>query len=273
MKTLGIITYPRTGSNWLGDILYGNNSLYMAELFCRDYLEFFRKISDLLVVSNIEDDIIKTFNQIYDRNNFWINREIHNNLSIFYRNKKIYSMDLLDAFKRQAYKLNKNFIFKFFFEHETTDIPLEKIIDSCDIIIVNYRKNLVHSYISLKKAIIDDQWSNTLDNNFKLLDTQVIWNKIEFLQYKYNIVSNLEKTINILNRKNKDYIKICYEDLHSLNLLDKKQYIQKILPNFILKDTETFLKQTFDPDAHIKSISNLDDYLNDIKLIDYEYNL
>ena len=110
MKTIGIITYPRTGSNWLGDILYGSNALYVAELFCGDYLEFFRKIVDLLTLYQVQPKIIETFSKIYNRDNFYIDRALHDKLSNHFSNQKIYNLDLLNAFQQQAYSLNKHFI-------------------------------------------------------------------------------------------------------------------------------------------------------------------
>lgn len=271
MKTICILSYQRTGSSWLCDILSGQNTIGMQEIFSKDPLIFIYTFSQILSsIYNIDKNIINVFRNIYNPNNFFIDPATYIKVKNKILQNEPYNIKLLYSIQDLAYKNNNNLVFKIFPEH-LSHISLENILNISDYIIINYRNNLLDSFISEKKASISQRWTS-LQTERKYLE-KINWNEQE-----YNIYKN--KTINLLNnfiqKINKKYVMIAYENIHQSN--NKINYIYETIkqtyPDFIwkFKDSSLLKKENYlskVEDNFINSIEFLSSYTN-IKTKIYE---
>ena len=160
-STVGIFTYARTGSNFLSNMFDHIEHLYASEIFCRDHLQFYRRIVDLLKRLSVDHAIIHSLKEIYSRELLYRHIDNIENLEEEYSSKKIYSINLLKGFQREAYKLNKLFVFKIFEEHFNLDIRYQDVLNLTDYVIINYRRNILDCFISYHTAVARDYWCNT----------------------------------------------------------------------------------------------------------------
>jgi hypothetical protein len=241
MKTICILSYQRTGSSWLCDTLSGQNTIGIQEVFSKDPLIFLYTFSQILnSIYNIDNNIINVFKNIYSPKNFFIDPTTYIKIKNKILKNKPYNIELLYSIQDIVYKNNNNLVFKIFPEH-LDDISLENILNISDYIIVNYRNNLLDSFVSEKKSFISQRWTS-LQTERKYLE-KINWNKEEYNIYK-------DKTINILNnfiqKMNKKYVMIAYENIHQSN--NKINYIyetiKNIYPDFIWNfKNESMLKK------------------------------
>lgn len=268
--TIGILTYARTGSNFLGQLFCTQENLYLSELYCVDYLQFFRKIHSILRKHKVGKEILRTFIEIYDRD------RISNYIKSYplYENEiaaqDIYSKQLLIDFKNHAYNLQQNLVFKIFNEHFKKDISHQSIVDLCDFIIINYRKNILATFLSLQKAKANDNWCkiNGYKKSFEPQLNKIIWNTSEYLAYYEDIKLYLQNIYLQTINQSKKHIILSYEEIHSLGSFQtKRDYISTRLIELNIKPTisneEIFLRQTLTDVDNIEYISNIKDFEKD----------
>ncbi len=251
MKTICILSYKRTGSNWLCDTLSANDSLSLYEPFSKDPLSFFYTIHYLLKnVYNVDEEILSTFLKIYNYSNFFIDSNSYVKLINRIIKNKPYSINLLKKIQQKIYEIQKNLIFKVFPEQIDKDIILNDIVDLSDYIIINYRNNLLESFISEQKSLISSRWTSLQKERLYL--EKIEWNEVLYKDY-------IDRTINSLNyfikNINKKYVLISYEKIHNTNnkIETINSSIKKIYPDFIwnFKEISFFSKENY--------ISNIED--------------
>lgn len=262
MINIGIFTYARTGSNWLGNMFRNEDSIYYEEIFCSNYIEYFRKILPVLKLHNIPINIIDTFLKIYASENITTYIDIEK-LKKDLDAQHIYNINLLHTLINESQKQNKNCIFKIFDEHFRYDITLESINKCIDYSIINYRQNVLHSYISFNKAFHTQQWTLSKDQEKKDFNYFIHIDINSFMQYKKQIISFLQTAYKNLDNP----IIIDYESIHSHTDIDSKyNYVYDTLKsgglNFDLSSTEIFQKQN---DNLLSHVSNYDDIKELIK--------
>ena len=133
---------------------------------------------------------------------------------------------------------------KIFPEH-IEQLSLKEIINLSNYIVINYRNNLLESFVSEQKSIISQRWTS-------LQTERPYLEKIEWNEKKY--ISYVDKTINILNLflnsiENKKYTLISYEDIH-YNIDKNKMIINKLKTiyndfDFKLKNSSVLKKENY----------------------------
>ena len=268
--TIGIFTYARTGSNFLGELFATADNMYLSELFCVDYLQYFRKMSVLLRRIGVPSEIIRTFMTIYDRDTLFEFMKNYDNYTSAIAQKNIYSLQLLIEHKNLAYELDQNLVFKIFNEHFKNDITYETVIKECDYVIINFRKNVFASYLSYKKAMANDNWCkiNCYHKSYLPQTNKFIWNKEEYLLYYLSIVQYIRNIYIETIRQNKKYMILSYEDTHKFDTFnDKVMYVYKKLKLLGItggiNTHELFLKQTNNDNENIEYIENIQAFYTD----------
>lgn len=273
-----ILTYERTGSNWLCDSLNSDTVYCAGEIFCDNPLVSFWQYKFLLEKLCVSSPIIKTFANIFHQNNFHINPDQIELLKNHIKNKHPYSLEFFDAFRDFVYKLNMSLVFKIFRSNLTEQITINEIIDRSDYIIVNYRKDLLATYISYKKAINYDDWSmtnNRLKQNpdYYNRNIQIIWNESEYLDFCKQTMESLDLWQQQIGKKQS--IVISYEDIHNCD--DKSIRLSKMINSLgldiCINQNPLYLKQSSYTSIE-NNIENITDYkksMNSIpKYINYE---
>jgi hypothetical protein len=266
MKTICILSYPRTGSTWLCDTLGGYGSQSINEPFHPDPLQFYWILKPIIKNIGVNDVIIDIFSKIYNPSNLKIN----------ILNKDLYSINLLKCLQEFYYKYEKNLIFKIFTEHIKNFIDYDEIFKISNFIICLNRKSLVDSYISEKKAILSNRWTS-LDANLYL--EKIFWDPNEYNFYIDKILKKIDKIECFCKNINEEkIIKLSYEEIHSLQTNKEKIDLinKKILekdPNFKWSYNE---ESIFKKENYIKNIEdnfiNSEDFLKDIKKLQTNLN-
>lgn len=266
MKTICIFSYKRTGSNWLCDTFSGQDSISLYEPFSKDPLAFFYTLFFLLKdVYKVDNEILDAYVKIYNYSNFFIDPSSYTKLMHRILEKKPYSIGLLKTIQNKFYQIEKNMVFKIFPEQIEDDISLEKITNLSDYIIINYRNNLLESFISEQKSLISHKWAS-IQTERKYLE-KIEWNEYAYTQYVKNVIASLNYLIKNIN---KEYVMLSYENIHKS--INKTDYIcntiKKIYPNFKwnFKQQSVFSKENYitniednflNKEEFLKSINNI----------------
>jgi hypothetical protein len=212
-----MLTYERTGSTWLCNVLDPKNGTH--EIFCEDPMLFIDTLIDLCKnFYHIDESIINTISKIYSPENFFIDPIRYREIMGKIVNKKPYSINLFYSIKNIYQQLNKNLLFKIFPpQFLKFDISPIDILNSSDYLIYNYRNDILRSFISFKKAMLTGQWTSTHETTRKNLGnntTRIYWDENEYNQYKNYILNTHSQFYNIFTLFNKPKISISYEELH-----------------------------------------------------------
>lgn len=251
MKTLCILSYQRTGSSWLCDILGGENTISLQEIFSRDPLLFNYTLSILLSrIYNVESSIIDTFNKIYNLSNFFVDNKSYIQIKKNILEKKPYSIELLKTIQKKVYDKKFNLIFKIFPEH-IEELSLKEIINISDYIIINYRNNLLESFISEQKSVLSQRWTS-LQTERPYLE-KIEWNEKKYLSYVNKTIDTLNLFLNTI--EDKKYVLISYEDIHFNNVNKNKIIVDKV--KLVYNDFDFKLKNS--------SLLKKENYIKNIK--------
>lgn len=234
MKTITILTYPRTGSTWLSHALGGNDTFSTTEIFCLNPLKQYWNILFLLKnIYGIDKHILSLFETIYHPKHFFINTQILSSITKNINDTKPYSKDILQAIQRVVYDKRYNLTYKIFVDHmKSLKLDIAEVEQLSDYIVINYRNDMLASYISLEKGIISGRWCS--------MDTIPYQNKMEWNIELYNVY--MQKTLSQINRifalaellKQTPCVVLSYEAIHSHQKeQDKINYINQ---NFINVD-------------------------------------
>ena len=270
-NSIVILTYERTGSNWLCNALNSDKVYCAGEIFCDNPLVSYWQFKFLLEKLCVSSPIIKTFAAIFHQNNFHIDPEQIENLKTRIKQKNPYSIEFLDAFRDFVFKLDMSLLYKIFPSHLNESITIDRIIDRSDYVIINYRQNLIETYISYKKALLYDDWSIT--NNRLLEDPdyysrskQITWDDREYLNFCKNILSYLNLWQQQIEKK--PSIVLSYEEIH--NSSDKLNKLSSVINNWGLQipinTNILYLKQSQYTNVE-NNFENIDDYRKSIKNI------
>lgn len=248
MKTICILSYQRTGSSWLCDILSGENSIGIQEIFSKDPMLFSYTLSLVLnKIYKVKPSIVNAFNKIYNINNFFVNTSNYNQIKKNILNNKPYSIDLLKDIQNISYNNNYNLVFKIFPEH-LDSVSLDQILDISDYILINYRNNLLDSFISEKKSLLSQRWTS-LQVERQYLE-KIEWNEKEYTSYVDKVIFSIDYFL----KNTKEHVLISYEKIHECQ--NKIDYINMTIQNFY-KDFDWKFKD--------KSILEKENYITKIE--------
>jgi hypothetical protein len=229
MNTIGILTYERTGSGWLCNAFDTQDYISTHEIFSDDPTLFFLNTQKLLAkIYKVSPYLLSTLCKIYHTDNFFIDNQTYIAIkNKILSNNNLYSIELLTEIKNICNQHYYNLVFKFFPQHIQKNITIKDIENICNIIIINYRKNILKTFISLEIAKTTGVWYSKQKRI--VAPKKIIWNEKQYLAFYQrinNILSDFEK---IDSHK----IYLSYEELHEnvdlVNNQDKINYLQNKL--------------------------------------------
>lgn len=210
MKTICILTYERTGSGWLSYALGGVDSISIHELFGEDPLLFILNLKKVLnSIYKVNPDLLSTIYKIYDVDNFFIENDTYKKIKQKILSKHIYNMDLFLTLRDICISNNYNFIFKLFNQHiKNNNLDIKNIIDLSNYIILNYRSNVLKTFISLELAKKTGVWYSK--QNREIRSMKLSWKEQDYLKFYYH-TQNIIRSFQKLSKNN---IQITYEEIH-----------------------------------------------------------
>ena len=241
MKTITIISYPRTGTSWLVHALGGRYTFPTTEVFCSNPLEHYYNFLFLMKIHKYDTHIIDLFKKIYHPSNFDKDPVIDKISS----RGKIYSLQLLQSLQSEAYSSGRNCVFKIFTEHITSSslaytspqplilnqISIEQLFHLSDLIIFNYRNDLLGTFISNIKCLISDRWNS--ENTDKKYLEKIDWSLIKYNKYLEQTIPHIDTLIEWSSRQTcSKNLSMIYEHIHRFSThVEKVAYIKQRLMN------------------------------------------
>jgi hypothetical protein len=263
MKTVCILSYERTGTTWLCTALNTSQTWCIFEIFSRNPALFYWNLLTYMKLGEcVPQPIIETFEKIFNPQNLFVDALSHTKIKNAMIASKPYTNSLLKSFQEAAYSKNRMLCFKIFPYHFDENVNVESIISLSDYVIINYRSNILETFLSWKLAIKTGAWSS-LDKQDRFAVPTVAWDEKEYLSFYERIVEYVKYWQEI--SKNKPNIILCYEDIHNENHtdIDKALYVKEHIKNMGL-DMEVSFKNHFQKQRDYsdlsKTISNFDDF-------------
>jgi LPS sulfotransferase NodH len=141
-------------------------------------------------------------------------------------NSRSYVKYVLDKIYKNKEE-GKNFIFSNFFEHFRKVETLITLILIADLVIFNYRKNILDQWISYRKAGKTGFWKEK-----DLTDVKVIWSEKLFMEFRRRTLLTCQ-IVKRLKKEGIDLIVFDYETIHKLKTDQEKiLFINKELNRF-----------------------------------------
>ena len=168
-------------------------------------------------IYGVDKIILDCFSKIFFPENFDLSPQIKQTIINHINNtNKIYSMELLLTIKSSIYSINRNFIFKLFYNHtQKNGIDLNQILNEADYVVLNYRNDLVRSFISLKKALLSERWTSFNKNIYM---EKIQWDRKEYQAYAIDTLASFKKFKDACEKIPSKVIYLSYEEIHQLNL-------------------------------------------------------
>jgi hypothetical protein len=265
MKTICILSYERAGTTWLCTALNTPQTWCVFEIFSRNPALYYWNLLTVLRQSDaIPKEMVDSYQKIFNPQNLFVDvlsfAKIKQNMLA----SNPFSMDLLKSFQRQAYGQHRNFCFKIFPEHFDDQIHLNDVINLSDYVVINYRNNILETFLSRKLAIKTGAWTS-LDKIDKIShqDTRIVWSESEYLSFYSQTKNNIDFWKE--NTKQKPVIVLQYEEIHSYSSDEEKAlFIKNELEKIGLKNFEVSLSNKFKKQIDYldlsKIVANLDEF-------------
>ncbi len=183
-----------------------------------------------------------------------------------------YAMDMFDSIVKTLFNLN----YKYFFckivptYHRPYTIAefFPDIIDSCDTIIVLYRKLLIDIHSSVERSMISGQWVGGEVYDPKH-DAPVEWNLKDY-EARVNACKNIYRDyFSLLKTKNRNYHLLEYSQITKN---DASSFLKNIDENYPIQ-VSPIVKQTRPRKNQEDNFKNKEDFLKDLPHIETEFNI
>lgn len=179
-----------------------------------------------------------------------------------------FSIDLLKDFRQEAYNQNRNFCFKLFPQHLDDSIKIEDVMALSDYVIVNYRANILETFLSWKIAIKTGAWTSRDKKDPSVQDNKVWWDRKEYETFYNRIIDHINLWFTVTQNRNRLILR--YEDIHSHSThIEKIEYLQQRLLEISL-DLELNNKDEFQKQIDYLGlndiIENYNDFTSDLNL-------
>lgn len=189
--------------NFLGEVLTIDNH-WLGTSFIMHLLKIHRYFPQDLTLSDLKK-ALKSYNECAPFNS-------NKKYQFTNKMKAIFDFkELLVLILRSASTPNRGVIFKFMSWYlEMFKFDILDINKSIDVLILNYRKNILKQFISSVKSYQTQEYINFTDGDVK---SQLIrWNKDEFFKYHRDTILHLSESIKNFKQFNKSKMVVCYED-------------------------------------------------------------
>lgn len=245
MKTICILSYERAGTTWLCTALNTPQTWCVFEIFSRNPALYYWNLLTVLRQSDaIPKEMVDSYQKIFNPQNLFVDvlsfAKIKQNMLA----SNPFSMDLLKSFQQQAYDQHRNFCFKIFPDHFDNKIHFNDVVNLSDYLIINYRNNILETFLSWKLAIKTGAWTSLDKTDKTSQEHRIIWNESEYLEFYTKTKNNIDFWKN--NTKDKPTLILQYEEIHSCSSNEEKAlFIKNELEKIGLKNFEVSLSNKF----------------------------
>tara|TARA_B100002019_G_scaffold293521_1_gene321890 strand:+ start:4987 stop:5835 length:849 start_codon:yes stop_codon:yes gene_type:complete len=256
MKTISILASARTGSTFLSRHFKSlQGYCYSAGEIFNAYLpKQIKIIHDIFYQNNIPLST-EYMNFLLKSKPVLLNVKQNQTRKLYnYKNTNPYCIEMFFDIQKQLnnlhyrYFINKN-VLNEYFDHSW----ICKIVEASDVIIINYRKSILDSYISLKKAKNIGQWMLTYDKDYNpKYDELITWNKEEYMDFVKEYKENYTMFANCTLDYKKPYHIINYEELCSF---DSLSFIEKTMGSGYALEKPNIKKQS-------RTLNRVDNFCN-----------
>jgi len=281
MKTFATFSFARTGSTFFHSFfvdkhLYSLNTMEFFNAYIVNqykYMESIYRANNIQIPQSYRRYEHKLISELFPV--LWSTRfKDPHERSLALGKINPYTLDMLydttEALKKIGYKyLFYKIIFQQVCKHEWMD----DIIKHTDEIIINYRKSILDSYISLHRARLTDSWQINpawiagakYKPEYDAAKTH--WELDQFKGFVEIYNQYYNDVLSSIKSHNKSYTVINYENF--CKTLDKQAYLSSVLnidTDVIAKDT-SFIKQSRST-KHEEAFINSEDFIRDKDAVD-----
>lgn len=276
MKTFATFSFARTGSTFFHGYFTNKNlySLNAMEFFNAYVVNQYKYIQQIYRDNNLE--VPKSY-RLYEQKligeifyTLWSTKfKDPHERSLALGKIDPYTLDMLfDTTQALEALQYKYFFYKIIFQQVCKREWMDDIIKHTDQIIINYRKSILDSYISLHRARMTDswqinpKWKNGAEYNPEYDAVRLHWDLNQFKGFVEIYNNYYNDVLSSIKSNNKSYTAINYENF--CNTLNKQEYLSSILnvdKDAIETDTN-FIKQsrTNNPE---EAFGNSEDFIKD----------
>lgn len=264
MKTICILSYERTGTTWLCTALNTPQTWCVFEIFSRNpSLYYWNLLTVLKSYDCIPVEMTEAFERIFNPQNLFADVLSFSKIKQAMLASNPFSIDLLQSFQKAAYNQNRNFCFKIFPEHFDDKIRFNDVVNLSDYLIINYRNNILETFLSWKLAIKTGAWTSLDKTDKTSQDHRIFWNESEYLEFYTKTKNNIDfwKT----NTQDKPTLILQYEEIHShASNPEKALFVKSKLEELGFKDFQVSLSNKFSKQREYSDfsqvISNFEDF-------------
>jgi LPS sulfotransferase NodH len=257
MKTICILSYERAGTTWLCTALNTPQTWCVFEIFSRNPALYYWNLLTVLRQSDtIPKEMVDSYQKIFNPQNLFVDvlsfAKIKQNMLA----SNPFSVDLLKSFQQQAYGQHRNFCFKIFPEHFDDKIRFNDILNLSDYLIINYRNNILETFLSWKLAIKTGAWTSLDKTDTSLTNNKILWKESEYLCFYNKTKENIDFWKN--NTQDKPTIILQYEEIHShVSDQEKALFVKSKLEELGLKDFQVCLSNKFSKQREYSDLSQV----------------
>lgn len=275
MKTFATFSFARTGSTFFHSFFVNKNlySLNTMEFFNAYVVNQYKYIQQIYTDNNLE--VPKSY-RLYEQKLIgevfpvlWstIFKDPHER-SLALGKINPYTLDMLfDTTQALEALQYKYFFYKIIFQQVCKREWMDDIIKHTDQIIINYRKSILDSYISLHRARMTDSWQISkwkAGSKYKpeYDAAKIHWKLDQFKGFVEIYNQYYNDVLSSIKSNNKSYTVIKYENFCSV--ADKQDYLSSVLhiDKEAIKTDTNFIKQSRST-KHEEAFSNSEDFIRD----------
>ena len=137
--------------------------------------------------------------------------------------------DIIKILKEQKYQYFFHKLVPTSWVSFSKDNPLyPNVLNVTDKVIINYRKDILDTFISKNRAKQNRRYANRVGYDPKY-DQEFTWNKEEFMDFSERYIDYYYRLLNLINSLNIPYSIVCYEELIQSTEKEKIEIIRKAI--------------------------------------------
>jgi len=249
VRTIVTIAHARTGSTFLINFFYPEtNKSYNGKEFYGDFLPTqYNQIKNIYLKHDIP--VPNSYKLFLNKTIYMLGQLAHYKkpvTEVMEETSDICSLDMIDDVTNTLTDLNYECFFYKLIHNKYLEGVWFDFVKHCsikaDTIIINYRKSILDTYISLRKAEKTGIWIGK-EYREEYDFCKLTWNLQDFKDFSANYKNYYYHVLNMLKILKKDYIIINYEEL--CDSKNKQKFIKdKIKLNKYIKKQSNIIKQS-----------------------------
>ena len=282
MNNTLILSSPRSGSNFLGQVLTENSNVFNAgEFFCPAASEQYRHLEYLSWYFSVEyrvNHAMQVYKELLDYLSRSDTLKILHKVNVFNTEQVKLLIDFINlemskknnrSYLTQRVKNKNKLLLKVFYEHHYNEFNIDEIVEMVDNVVLLHRENILNRYISQEKAIKTKKWMCFSDSDVKkFLDTKIQWNLKRYIDHYRRTLRSTKYHLNIIRNTDKKTVIIKYEDFD--NNINSFKYIKNIFEKQKIDCTlPTYNNMSWIPiKQRNESIDIVDNFINKEEFLD-----